>query len=119
VDVGSETELRIKVKELLLDDAYHSKIVNDKKSWFTQTAVLDPIYHRFYFTTNRYGHQPTTSQYFQPLASHTVVLAAAANHCVLFEYASGKRATVIFYQDEYRGTFAPSPVINCTLEATT
>jgi hypothetical protein len=45
VDVGSETELRIKVKELLLDDAYPFKIVNVKKSWFTQTAVLDPIYH--------------------------------------------------------------------------
>ena len=35
LDVGSDTELRIKVKELLFDDAYLSKVVDDKKSWFT------------------------------------------------------------------------------------
>jgi len=34
LDVGSKTELRIKVKELLVDDAYLSKVDDDKKSWF-------------------------------------------------------------------------------------
>jgi hypothetical protein len=35
LDVGSETELQIKIKELLFDDAYLSKAVDNKKSWFT------------------------------------------------------------------------------------
>jgi len=117
--VGSETDLWIKVKELLSDDAYLSNVVDDKKSWFTQMEVLDLIYHQFFFTANSLGRQPTTSQYFQPLASQTFVLAAAAIHCAPSEYGSGKKATVMFSQDEYRGTFGPSPVINFTLEATT
>jgi len=119
LDVGSETELRIKVKELLFDDAYLSKVVDDKKSWFTRMEVLDLIYHQFFFTANSLGRQPTTAQYFQPLATQTLALAAAAIHCALSEYTSGKKATVMFSQDEYRGTFGPSPVINFTLEATT
>ena len=118
LDVGSETELRIKVKELLFDDAYLSKVVDDKKSLFTRMEVLDLIYHQFFFTANSLGRQPTTSQYFQPLAPQTLALAAAAIHCALSEYTSGKKATVMFSQDEYRGTFGPSPVINFTLEAT-
>jgi len=117
--VGSETELWIKVKELLFDDAYLSKVVDDKKSWFMRMEVLDRIYPQFFFTTNSLGRQPTTSQYFQPLAPQTLALAAAAIHCALSEYASGKMAMVMFSQDEYRGTFGPSPVINFTLEATT
>jgi len=117
-DVGSEGELRIKVKELLFDDAYLSNVVDDKKSLFTRMEVLDLIYHQFFFTANSLGRQPTTSQYFQPLAPQTLVLAAAAIHCALSEYASGKKATVMFSQDEYRGTFGPSPVINFALEAT-
>jgi hypothetical protein len=32
LDVGSEAELWIKVKELLFDDAYFSKVGDDKKS---------------------------------------------------------------------------------------
>jgi len=118
LDVGSETELRIKIKELLFDDAYLSKVVDDKKSWFTRKEVLDFIYHQFLFTTNSLGHQPTTSQYFQPLAPQTLVLAAAAIHCALTEYPSGKKAMVMFSQDESRGTFGLSPVINFTLVAT-
>jgi len=47
LDVGSETELRIKVKELIFDDAYLSKVVDDKKSWFMRMEVLDHIYHQF------------------------------------------------------------------------
>jgi len=80
--------------------------------------VLDLIYHLFFFTTNSLGCQPTTPQYFQPLTLPTLALAAAAIHCVLSENASGKKATVMFSQDEYRGTFCPSTVINFTLEAT-
>jgi len=94
--VGSETELRIKVKELLFDDAYLPTVVDDKKSWFTRMEVLDLIYHQFFFTANRLGRQPTTSQYFQPLAPQTLALAAAAIHCALSEYASRKKATVMF-----------------------
>jgi len=81
--------------------------------------VFDLIYHQFFFTANSLECQPTTSQYFQPLASQTLVLAATAIHCALSEHASGKKATVKFSQDEYWGTFGPSPVIDFTLEATT
>ena len=59
-----------------------------------------------------------TSQYFQPLTPQTLALAAAALHCVLSEYAGAKKGTVTFSQDEFRGTFCPSPVINFTPEAT-
>ena len=117
--MGSETELRINVMALLFDDAYLFKVVNDKKSWFTRMEVLDLIHHQFFFTPNILGCQPTSSQYFQFLAPQTLALAAAAIHCVLSEYASGKNAMVMISQDEYRGTFGPSPVINFTLEATT
>jgi len=117
--VGSETELRIKVEDLLIDEAYRSMVVDDKNSWFTRMEVLDLIYHKFFFAANSLGCQPTTSQYFQPLAPQTLALAAAAIHCALSEYASGKKATVMFSQDEYRGTFGLSPVITSTLEATT
>jgi hypothetical protein len=79
---------------------------NDKKSWFTPMEVLDFIYHQFFFTANSLGHQPTTSQYFQPLTLQTLALAAAAIHCELSEYASGQKATVMFSQDKYQGTFA-------------
>jgi hypothetical protein len=51
------------------------------------------------------GRQPTTSQYLQPLAPHPLALVAAAIHCALSEYATGKKATVMFSQDEYQGTF--------------
>jgi len=61
--------------------------------------VLDLIYHQFFFTANSLGHQPTTSQCFQPLAPQTVALAAAAIHCALSGYASGKKAMVLFSQD--------------------
>ena len=98
--MGSETDLRIKVKELLLDDASLSKVVDDKESWFTRMDVLDLIYHQFFLTANSLGRHPTTSQYFQPLAPQTIAQAAAAFHCALSEYASGKMAMVMFSQDE-------------------
>ena len=116
--MGSETELRVKVQELLVDDAYLSKVVDDKKSWFTRMQVLDPIYQQFFLTANSLGCQLTTSQYFQPLAPQTLALAATAIHCALSKYTSGKSATLMISQDEYRGIFGPSPVINFTLEAT-
>jgi hypothetical protein len=81
--------------------------------------VHNLIYHQFFFSTNSLGRQPTTSQYSQPLAPQTLALAAATIHCALSEYASGKKATVMFSQYEDRGTFGTSPVINSTLEATT
>jgi len=55
LDVGSETELWIKVKEFLFDDAYLSKVIDDKKSWFTRMEVLDFIYNQFFFTANSLG----------------------------------------------------------------
>jgi len=119
LDVGTETELGIKDKELLFDDAYLSQVVDHKKSWFTRMDVLDLIYHQFFFTANRLGHQPTSSQYFQPLTPQTWALAAAAIRYALSEHASGKKATVMFSQDEYQGIFGPSLVVNFTLEATT
>jgi hypothetical protein len=35
LDVRSEIELQIQVKELLFDDAYSSKVIDNKVSWFT------------------------------------------------------------------------------------
>jgi len=44
---------------------------------------------------------------------------AAAIHCALSEYATGKMVTVMFSQDEYRGKFCPSAVMDCiTAEVT-
>jgi hypothetical protein len=83
LNLGSETELRIQVKKLLFDDAYLSKVINDKKAWFTWMEVLDLIYHQFFFTTNILGLQPTTSQFFQPLTPQILALVAAAIHCAL------------------------------------
>jgi hypothetical protein len=75
--------------------------------------VLDLIYHQFFFTANSLGRQPTTSQFFQPLTPQTLALVAAAIHCALSEYATGKKVTVMFSQDEYRGKFCPSTVTDC------
>jgi len=61
LDVGSDTELRIKVKELLFDDAYLSKVADDKMSWFMRMEVLDLIFDQFLFTVNSLRRQPTTS----------------------------------------------------------
>jgi len=47
------------------------------------------------------------------------VLKGTVIYCVLSEYPSGKKATDMSSQDEYRGTFGPSPIVNLTLEATT
>jgi hypothetical protein len=68
-----------------LDDAYLSKIVDDQISWFAQMEVFDLIYHQFFFPANSLGRQPTTSQYFHPLAPQTLALVAAAIHCTLSE----------------------------------
>jgi hypothetical protein len=105
LDLRLEAELQFKVNHLLFDDAYLSKGVEDKKSWFASMEVLDLIYHQFFFTANSLGHQPTTSQYFQPLTPQTLLLVATAIHCALSAYATGKKATVMFSQDEYRCTF--------------
>jgi len=117
-DQRSETEFRIQLNELLFDDGSLFKVIDEKKSRFTRMEVLDQIYHQFFLSANSLGRQPTTSQYFQPLTPRTSALAAARIHCALSEYASGEKATVMFSEDEYRGTFCPSPVINFTPEAT-
>jgi len=80
---------------------FTSNVVDDKNSWFTGMEVLDIMNKQCFFTANSVGPQPTTSQYFQPLAPQTLALAATAIHCALSEYASGKKATVMFSQDEY------------------
>jgi hypothetical protein len=80
----SETDLRIQVKELLFDDSYLSKVGDDKKSLFTRMEMLDHIYQQFFFIANCLGRQPTTSsQYFQPIALQTLVVVATAIHCAL------------------------------------
>jgi hypothetical protein len=112
LDLGSETDLRIQVKELLFDDAYLSKFIDDQKSWFRRMEVLDLIYHQLFFTANSLGRQPTTLQFFQPLTPQTLALVAAAIQCALSEYATGKNVIVMFSQDEYRGKFCPSTVID-------
>jgi len=71
-------------------------------------------YNQFFFTANSSGRQPTTSQFFQPLTPQTLALVAAAIHCVLSEYATGKKVTLMFSQDEYRGKFCHSTVIDCS-----
>ena len=118
LDLRCQTELRIQVKELQSDDAYLSKVIDDKKSWFTRMEVRDLIYYQLFIMANSLGRQPTTSQYFQPLAPQTSALVAAAIHCALSGYAGGNKATVRVSQYEYRGTVCPSPMINFTAKAT-
>jgi hypothetical protein len=57
LDLGSETELGIEVMELLFDDAYLSKVIDDKTIWFTLMSVLYLIYHQFFFTANSLGYK--------------------------------------------------------------
>jgi len=118
-DLGSETTLRIQVKELLFDYSDLPKVIDEKKSWFTRMEVLDSIYLQFLLNANSLGRLPTTLQLFQPVALQTLALVAAAIHCALSEYATGRKITVMFSQDEYRGKFCPSTVLDCiTGEAT-
>jgi len=95
----SKTEICIQVKVLLFDNAYLSKVVNDKKSWFMRMKVHDLIYTQIFFILKSLGRLPTTSQYFKPLSPQTLVLATTAIHCALSEYISGENATVMFSQD--------------------
>jgi hypothetical protein len=66
-----------------------------------------------FFTANTLGRQLTTSQFFQPFTPQTLALVAGAIHCVLSQYATGKKVTVMFSQDNYRGKFCPPTVIGC------
>jgi hypothetical protein len=103
LDLESETELQIQVKELLFEDAYLLKVIDNKKSWFTRMEVLHLIYHLFFFTTNSLVQQATASLFFQPLTPPTFALCATPIHSALSQYATGKKVTVMFSQDEYRG----------------
>jgi len=119
LDLRSETELRIQYKEFRFENAYLSMVINDEKSWFTWMEMLDLINHQIFLTANSFRQQPTTSPCFQPLAPQTLALVATAIRCALSEHATGKKVTVTFSQDEYRGKFCPSMVIDCiTAEAT-
>ena len=62
-NLRSQPEHQIPIQELLFDNVYLSKVVEDKKSWFPQMDVLDLIYHQFVFTADSLGRQPMTSQY--------------------------------------------------------
>ena len=73
--------------------------------------VLDLLYHSFLFTANSLKCQPTTSQYFWHLTLQMLVLAATPISSSLSEYASWTKATVMFTQHEYPGTFSTSPVV--------
>jgi len=113
------TDLRIQVQELLFDDGYLSKVIEDQKSWFTRMEVLHLIHNQLFFTANSLGQQPTTSQFFQPLTLQMLELVAAAICCALSEYATGKKVTGMFSQDEYQGKICHSTVIDSvTAEAT-
>jgi hypothetical protein len=100
-NLSSEIGERIQHYELLVDIASLLKVVDKKITWFTRLDVLILIYHYFFFTTNSLAHQPTTSQYLQPLALQSLVLIAPPIHCLLSEYASGMKASVKFSQDVY------------------
>jgi len=64
LDLGSEIELPIRVKERLFDDAYLSKDIDDKKSWVMQMEVLDLIDHQFFFMAIVWGNnQPHRSSF--------------------------------------------------------
>jgi len=80
--------------------------------------LLDLIYHQFFFTSNSLGRQPMIFQSFQPLTPQTIALAVAAIHCVLSEYAVGKKAPDMISQDEDRDKFCSSRVMKFTPEAT-
>ena len=101
LDLHSEAGHQIPVKEFLFDDAYRDSVIDDKKSWFARMEVLDLIYHHFLFIANNLRHQSIIFQYFQHFTLQTVVLTAAVIHCALSEYTSGKKAKVMFSQDEY------------------
>ena len=118
LDLHSENDLQIQVKQLLLDNTYLSKVVDGKKSWFIRMEVLDLIYHQLFFAANILGCQPMTSHYMEPLTPQTLGQAAAAIYCMLSDKASGKMARVMFSHNEYRCTFCASTVINFTLEPT-
>jgi hypothetical protein len=118
LDLGTETDQRIHDNELLFDVAYLSNVIDDKKSWFMGMPGPDGIYNQFSITTNSLGRQPTTSLFFQPPTPQTLAHVAAAIHCTLSKYATAKKVTVRFCQDQYRGKFCHSMVIDCiTAEA--
>jgi len=56
LDMCSENECWIQLNERLIDNAYRSKVLSDKKSWFTWMEVVDLIYHQFLFPANSLRH---------------------------------------------------------------
>jgi len=88
LDLYIETVLCIYIKELLCDNAYLSKVINDEKSWLTPREVLNLIHHQFFFIANNMGHQPMMLQYSKSVILQTEALAATAIHSVLDKYPS-------------------------------
>jgi hypothetical protein len=85
LDIGSETELGIQIKELVFENAYLSKVINEKKSWFTWMEVHDFIYHQLFFTATSLG---VTTHYIAILStSNTADISACGcsySLCVLW-----------------------------------
>jgi len=75
LDSGSETMLRIQIKQLLFEGGSHSYNMDKNKLLFTWMEFVHLIIHQFFFPANSLGSQPTTSQCFQPLALQILVLA--------------------------------------------
>jgi len=71
LDSGSEMEHWIQILELLFDDAYCSKVIDDNKSWFHKMQVPDLYYPPLFFTTDSWGRQPSTFWFIHLLTPET------------------------------------------------
>lgn len=64
--------------------------------------------HQFFFTSNYLRYQSMTSQLVYRLTLQTDTQAASTIHCVLSEYATGKKVSVLCSEDKYQGKVRPS-----------
>ena len=119
LDLRSETELQIQVKKHQFDNAVLSKVIDDKKLWFTWMDMLASIHIQFFFNANSLVRQLITSHFCRSLALQALALVTAAIHCARSGYATGKKVMAMFSQDEFRGKICFSTLIDCiTAEAT-
>jgi len=91
----------MQVTKHLFDHPYLSKVIDDKSSWFMHMEVPDLINTQFFFNTNSLEQQPTTSQFFQLFTPQTFAHVATAIHCVMSQYATGKKVSAMFSHDAY------------------
>jgi len=115
---GFKTNGQIQIIELLIDDAYLSKFVQDMNWWFTRLEILDLIYNLFCTSTNILGYYSTSSQFCRYLALQTSAWSTAILHCILHKHTIGKKAMVMFSQHKYWGTFCLGLLITLTSAAT-